>query len=95
MEFEIPAEAYNIWYNRTYKQGGGEYEQGYAPALSLKRTMIDQIEAAMTAEVERRKRENDTHIQRRTTEPKELNENIAIADMIFSYNNSKLILALR
>lgn len=41
VEFEIPATAYNIWYTRTYKKGGGEWEQGYAPALSLKRTMVD------------------------------------------------------
>lgn len=60
VEFEIPADAYNIWYTLSYKQGGGEYEQGYAPALALKRTMCEQIETAMTAEVQRRKAEGDT-----------------------------------
>jgi hypothetical protein len=57
--------------------------------------MIQEIETAMAAEVARRKGTGDTFIQRRTTEAKELNENVAVADMVFSYNNSKLILALR
>ena len=95
VEFEIPAKAYQLWYNRVYKQSGGEFEQGYSPALSLKRTMVEQIEEAMKAEVARRKGTGDTFIQRRTTEQKELNENVAVADIVFSYNNSKLICALR
>lgn len=95
VEFEIPAKAYQLWYNRVYKQSGGEFEQGYSPALSLKRTMVDQIEEAMKAEVNRRKGTGDTFIQRKTTEQKELNENVAVADIVFSYNNSKLICALR
>ena len=57
--------------------------------------MIEQIEKAMSADVARRKADGDTEVQRRTTESKELNENVAIADMVFSYNNSKLIHALR
>ena len=40
----------------------------------------------MKAEVQRRKAENPTQ---------EINENVAIADIVFSYNNAKLILALR
>ena len=41
VEFEIPADAYSTWYQQTYKQYRGEFEQGYSPALSLKRTMIE------------------------------------------------------
>lgn len=57
--------------------------------------MVDQIEEAMKAEVNRRKGTGDTFLQRKTTEQKELNENVAVADIVFSYNNSKLICALR
>ena len=95
VEFDIPANAYTNWYHGVYRASGGEYEQGYSPALSLKRTMIQEIETAMAAEVARRKGSGDTQIQRRTTEAKELNDNVAVADLVFSYNNSKLILALR
>jgi len=49
----------------------------------------------MTAEVQRCKAANVTHINRRSTEPKELNENVAVADIVFSYNNAKLINALK
>ena len=41
VEFEIPADRYNHWYNNIYKQSGGECDQGYAPALSLKRHMVE------------------------------------------------------
>ena len=41
VEFDIPADAYNIWYTLTYKRSGGEHAEGYSPALSLKRTMIE------------------------------------------------------
>jgi len=57
--------------------------------------MAEQIEAAMSAEVNRRMASGDISIHRRTTEAKELNENVAIADIVFAYNNSKLIHALR
>ena len=95
VEFDIPAAAYRRWYEDVYKQSGGEYDQGYSPALSLKRTMCEQIETALKAEVSRRITEGDTQLHRKTTEEKQLNENVAIADMVFSYNNSALIHALR
>ena len=49
----------------------------------------------MTAEVQRRKSTGDFNIFRRTNAPKNLNENVAIADLNFAYNNSALIHALR
>jgi len=41
VEIDIDKHAYEKWYNRTYKASGGEYETGYSPALSLKRTMVE------------------------------------------------------
>ena len=49
----------------------------------------------MTAEVQRRKSTGDFNIFRRTQAPKNLNENINVADINFAYNNSALIKALR
>jgi len=57
--------------------------------------MIEEIEAAMKSEVLRRKSTGDTNIIRRSHTIKNLNENVYVADINFSYNNSKLIHALR
>ena len=54
VEFDIPAEAYQDWYNNTYKSYYGEFGQGYSPALSLKRHLIETVELALKEEVERR-----------------------------------------
>jgi hypothetical protein len=55
LEFDIPAAAYLNWYNRVYKASGGEYEQGYSPALSLKRHLIEKIESVLEGEIRRLK----------------------------------------
>lgn len=47
VEFEIPKHNYMEWYNNMYKRSGGEYSTGYAPALSLKRFMCQQIQSAL------------------------------------------------
>ena len=52
VEFEIPRTNYEQWYNREYQKSGGEKDQGYSPALSLKRHLIDKIEQAMNEEVQ-------------------------------------------
>ena len=44
VEFEIPRSNYEQWYNREYQKSGGEKDQGYSPALSLKRHLIEKIE---------------------------------------------------
>ena len=96
VEIDIDKHAYEKWYNRTYKASGGEYDMEYSPALSLKRTMIDQIENALKQDIQRRKSRGESNLDgRKTTEPKEMNENVAVADMVFSYNNADLINALR
>ena len=53
LEFDIPASAYHNWYNRVYKAPGGEFEQGYSPALSLKRHMIEKIESVLEGKIRR------------------------------------------
>ena len=93
VEFEIPATAYSQWYAKEYKKGGGEFEQGFSPALSLKRFMIGQIEGALKEVVDRKK--GDLHLENKATDERALNENVSVADMVFAYNNSKLIHALR
>jgi len=41
VEFDIPENTYQQWKREIYQAPGGESEQGYSPALSLKRNMID------------------------------------------------------
>ena len=58
--------------------------------------MIERIEQVLEAEVNRRKATGETHLEeRKSTNHDELNENVRVADLVFSYNNSKLIHALR
>jgi len=51
--------------------------------------MIQEIETALSAEVQRLK------AQRGPGQDEEINENVAVADLVFSFNNAKLINALR
>ena len=95
VEFDIPAKAYQDWYDGAYKARGGEFEQGYSPALSLKRHMTERIESVLNQEVTSRKNTGNLNLQRKSTSRKVINENIKIADMQFAYNNSALIHALR
>lgn len=95
VEFDIPRSNYEQWYNRTYQQSGGEKDQGYSPALSLKRHMIEQIEQALNEEVKKRQDDGGRLEGRKSTQEKEINTNMRIADLVFSYNNSALIHALR
>lgn len=54
VEFDISADSYNDWYNNNYKSYYGDYGQGYSPALSLKRHMIEQIEQAIKVDISNR-----------------------------------------
>lgn len=65
LEFDIPAHAYRNWYETIYKGSGGEFEQGYAPALSLKRHMISQIEEILENEIRRRIAAGDVNLDGR------------------------------
>ena len=51
VEFVIPAQAYQDWYNNIYKSYSGEFGQGYSPALSLKRHMIEVIEGCISEDI--------------------------------------------
>jgi len=48
VEFVIPAQAYQDWYNTMYKGYYGDAGKGISPALSLKTHMIEVIEGALT-----------------------------------------------
>ena len=67
VEFDIPRRNYEEWYNRTYLRSGGEKDQGYSPALSLKRHMIETIEQALNEEVAQRKNEGGHLSGRKST----------------------------
>ena len=83
VEFNISQEAYMEWYTGVYKRSGGEDDQGYSPALSLKRHLTEQVESAVNSEMQRNGESNVA------------NGNGKVADITFAYNNSKLIHALR
>lgn len=71
------------WYTGVYKRSGAEADQGYSPALSLKRHLTEQVESAVNSEMQR------------NGESRVINNNVKVADITFAYNNGELIRALR
>lgn len=92
VEVPISKEAYLQWKLNEYPR---ERDLGYAPALSFKRYLTEKIESTLRRERDRRVGANETVERKNTHNNKEISENVAIADIVFSYNNSKLIHALR
>jgi hypothetical protein len=92
VEFTIPEEGYEKWYNEEYKKQGGDYENNVPPAVSLKRTMIQRIEETLTNEL----RSGAVKVESNKTrkDPNPITE-VKIADITFAFNNHKLINALQ
>ena len=62
VEFEINAENYRDWHDNVYEKPGGEMSQGYSPALSLKRHIVDQIEKVVAADYLQRTRQGNNQL---------------------------------
>lgn len=96
VELPISAEAYQTWYSGTYKSYYGEFGYGVAAGMSLKKHLVDAIEKALKEEILKRNAAGMSQLNRKNTHSmKEISENVNIADIVFSFNNSALIHALR
>ena len=97
VELRINPDGYRNWYNTEYRRPGGDFENGVSPAMSLKTHLIKNIEDQMTNELRRSSLQdsvNGPQPRSRAGERPTLTE-IKIADIVFSFNNTELILALR
>ena len=101
VEFPIGPNHYRHWYNQEYRKPGGDFENGLAPALSLKTHMADVIEAQLTQDLARSPLHAaangpDTGVkQHKKPENHAGITKVVIADIVFSFRNTKLIDALR
>ena len=58
VEYPITPDGYRRWYNNEYRKPAGDYENGIAPASSLKRFIIDKVENVLTKELLESKMDN-------------------------------------
>ena len=90
VELPIVKEGYLDWKQNNYKQANGDFENEVSPALSLKTWLAKEIETALDTYVAGNHSPDYSNEQAKA----ELG-NCKIADIVFSFNNKKLILALR
>lgn len=99
VELEIDSDDYRHWYNHEYKKPRGDFENDVSPALSLKNHLIEQIENALTQELQR----SPPHANAQGALPVKAHgkrdrpamAKVEIADIVFSFRNGALIEALR
>ena len=102
VEFEIPRIAYDNWFNEHYIMTGGPKERDESPALALKEYMSREVErilddwirnnpqAARPEDKQAKKKKKKAAKEGAVEEDK-----TRVADIVFSFNNRELILALR
>lgn len=93
VEFPIDSEKYAQWKANVYNGPNGGFENGVAPALALKEHMAREIESQLDDFV------NNNEWVRKEVYGKQWESKVyggtKIADIVFSFNNSRLIKALR
>ena len=97
VELKIDGDEYRRWYNNEYRKPGGDFENNVAPAMSLKRHIAEKVEEALTGDLKRSTlHEGDTSgvKSHKKRDAEELSA-VHVADIVFSFRNSALILALR
>jgi hypothetical protein len=88
VEIKIPNDAYQQWYDGEYR-AGGDFENDVPPAVSLKARLIEDIETCLTEEM------NQGGKAESKRKKKSEVDQIKIADVVFSFNNHKLINGLQ
>lgn len=99
VELKIDSDGYRHWYNHVYKDSNGDFENGISPAMSLKKHLISNIENVLTMEMQR----SPLHDSANGSLAKKPHKKggrppmtkVEIADIVFSFKNQDLILALR
>ena len=108
VEIEITKESYENWKNTKYEGPDGVLatQPDKSPALALKEHMMkeicfnlddfaDKVGTAGTPESQRAKKKKDKKKKKKDKETSGSLEKCAIADIVFSFNNRDLILALK
>ena len=94
-EFPIKAENYAKWKQEVYKAPGGPFERGISPALALKEQLSKEIEEKLDKWVN----DNPWAVEELFGKSKKKGEKLyktsKVADIVFSFNNARLIEALR
>ena len=92
VELDIDREGYRSWYDTQYSKPLGDFENGVAPAHSLTCYLTKQIEEELTMLLQQSSLYEASSGSQQSIHA--LNE-VRIADIVFSFNNSELIKALR
>ena len=96
---KIDTDGYRHWYNHVYKDSNGDFENGVSPAMSLKRHLIENIENVLTMEMQRSPLHESANGSLAKKHHSKGNRapmtKVEIADVVFSFHNQDLILALR
>ena len=97
-ELKIDADGYRRWYDSVYRETNGDYEKDVAPALSLRTYLAKEIEEILTQDLNRSPLADATKSQvgrERVKGSGKPMDRVSIADIVFSFNNSALINALK
>jgi hypothetical protein len=97
-EFKISADAYETWKNEYYLNVGNYKEKGWSPALALKDHMAKETERILDhwiANNPEAARPDDGTKKKKKKKKHGFSETTKVADIVFAFNNSKLIVALR
>ena len=107
VEFDITRDAYNDWKELVYNRAGGAFENHISPGLALKTFMAEQIEeildrylrehpeAYLDDEAAAKKKKKDKKKKKKKKKNDGSFTPTKVADIVFSFNNRDLILALR
>jgi|Transcript_26382 hypothetical protein len=92
----MKAANYLTWKEQTYRASGGPFENGVAPAFALKEQMKKEIEEKLTRWVsDNRWAQEELYGKSKSKREKTQYEGTKVADIVFSFSNSRLIEALR
>lgn len=106
VEFMITKDNYNTWKEMNYEVAGGPKERQISPALALKEFLIEQIEEILDRylrenpevyseeSVEKKKKDKKKKKKKKKRNDGSFTET-KVADIVFSFNNRELVLALR
>ncbi len=94
VELPISKQAYEAWKANDYRKPGGDFENQIAPATSLKKQLKEEIEKSLDNWVRDNKWARD-ELYGKSKNGKSEYEGTKVADIVFSFNNSRLIEALR
>ena len=94
VELPISKDTYMNWKENEYRKPGGDFENQVAPAISLKRQLKKEIEESLDNWVRDNKWARDQLYGKKKGEGHEY-EGTKVADIVFSFNNARLIEALR